>query len=178
MLGWGAFIDVGNGHRGLLHVDEMKWPEGAMAPSAFDCVKEDQVLEVSLPCLLAICSVFFGCTSSHVHSLSGAACERVTREQVSLICIVACLEYRWDEQASCVRSRVGSELYVAQRLESMITPSVFVWRQGCKCIIELTRLLLKQKVHLMCISECHCKLRHALLWALLWTRNYRLQFLH
>lgn len=48
MLGWGAFIDVGNGHRGLLHVDEMKWPEGAMAPSAYDCVKEDQVLEVSM----------------------------------------------------------------------------------------------------------------------------------
>ena len=48
MLGWGAFIEVGNGHRGLLHVDEMKWPEGAMAPSAYDCVKEDQVLEVSM----------------------------------------------------------------------------------------------------------------------------------
>ncbi|DBA78976.1 hypothetical protein WJX77_000488 [Trebouxia sp. C0004] len=46
MLGWGAFIDVGNGHRGLLHVDEMKWPEGAMAPSAYDCVKEDQSVEV------------------------------------------------------------------------------------------------------------------------------------
>ena len=52
MLGWGAFIDVGNGHRGLLHVDEMKWPDGAMAPSAYDCVKEDQVLEVSLACQL------------------------------------------------------------------------------------------------------------------------------
>lgn len=46
MLGWGAFIDVGNGHRGLLHVDEMKWPEGAMAPSAYDCVKEEQSVEV------------------------------------------------------------------------------------------------------------------------------------
>ncbi|KAA6423398.1 MAG: elongation factor Ts, partial [Trebouxia sp. A1-2] len=46
MLGWGAFIDVGNGHRGLLHVDEMRWPEGAMAPSAYDCVKEEQSVEV------------------------------------------------------------------------------------------------------------------------------------
>ena len=49
MLGWGAFIDVGNGHRGLLHVDEMRWPEGAMAPSAYDCVKEEQSVEVT-PC--------------------------------------------------------------------------------------------------------------------------------
>jgi len=47
MLGWGAFIDVGNGHRGLLHVDEMRWPEGAMAPSAYDCVKEEQSVEVT-----------------------------------------------------------------------------------------------------------------------------------
>lgn len=46
MLGWGAFIDVGNGYRGLLHVDEMRWPEGAMAPSAYDCVKEEQSVEV------------------------------------------------------------------------------------------------------------------------------------
>lgn len=46
MLGWGAFIDVGSGHRGLLHVDEMRWPEGAMAPSAYDCVKEEQSVEV------------------------------------------------------------------------------------------------------------------------------------
>lgn len=70
MLGWGAFIEVGNGHRGLLHVDEMKWPDGAMAPSAYDCVKEDQVLEVSFACHLhdvsrthcssSLCSVWDG----------------------------------------------------------------------------------------------------------------------
>jgi len=54
MLGWGAFIDVGSGHRGLLHVDEMKWPEGAMAPSAYDCVKEDQAVEVRKQYLMLI----------------------------------------------------------------------------------------------------------------------------
>ncbi|KAL3138010.1 hypothetical protein ABBQ38_005246 [Trebouxia sp. C0009 RCD-2024] len=44
-LSWGAFIDVGNGHQGLLHVDEMVTPEGGTASSAFDIVKEGQVLE-------------------------------------------------------------------------------------------------------------------------------------
>ncbi|KAL3150404.1 hypothetical protein ABBQ32_000242 [Trebouxia sp. C0010 RCD-2024] len=44
-LSWGAFIDVGNGHQGLLHVDEMVTPEGVAASSAFDIVKEGQVLE-------------------------------------------------------------------------------------------------------------------------------------
>lgn len=49
VLSWGAFFDVGNGHQGLLHVDEMILPEGGpSSPSAFDLVKEGQVLEVSL----------------------------------------------------------------------------------------------------------------------------------
>lgn len=57
LLGWGAFIDVGNGHRGLLHVDEMAWPAGAISPSAFDCLKEDQTVEVGILslCLLQSC---------------------------------------------------------------------------------------------------------------------------
>lgn len=59
VVGWGAFIDVGNGHQGLLHVDEMKWPEGAMAPSAYDCVKVDQSVEVCFG--ISQCS---GCTGS------------------------------------------------------------------------------------------------------------------
>ena len=55
ILTWGAFIDVGNGHQGLLHVDEMVTPEGATTSSAFDIAKEGQVLEVSLaPALLLL----------------------------------------------------------------------------------------------------------------------------
>ena len=64
MLGWGAFVDVGAGHRGLLHVDEMKWPEGAMAPSAFDCVKEDQILEVSPQMLVSVLHISMLCVST------------------------------------------------------------------------------------------------------------------
>ena len=90
MLGWGAYIDVGSGHRGFLHVNDMKWPEGVMAPSAYDCVKEDQVLEVSmLACHLQIASWM------HSHLMltvlwRGACNECVDREQVLLICM-ACL---------------------------------------------------------------------------------------
>ena len=60
MLTWGAFIDVGNGYQGLLHVDEMVTPEGATASSAFDILKEGQVLEVSLAAalLLLLCLLF------------------------------------------------------------------------------------------------------------------------
>lgn len=72
-LSWGAFIDVGNGHQGLLHVDEMVTPEGVAASSAFDIVKEGQVLEVSLAdaLLLAVCPVTHN--SSVTHYLRNAA---------------------------------------------------------------------------------------------------------
>lgn len=103
MLGWGAFIDVGNGHRGLLHVDEMKWPEGAMAPSAYDCVKEDQVLEVSvLACRLHSVSWmhFTSCSQSVWSSL---LLRRKRASPADLRCF--CLEYRRDEQASRVPSQ-------------------------------------------------------------------------
>ena len=89
MLGWGAFIEVGNGHRGLLHVDEMKWPEGAMAPSAYDCVKEDQVLEVSMVAWHLL-NVFTLC---HVYSMFETACDvSVSTGHKCSVCIAACLE--------------------------------------------------------------------------------------
>ena len=47
MTGWGALIDLGEGNRGLLHVDQMNWPEGAVSPSAYDCMKEGDEVEVS-----------------------------------------------------------------------------------------------------------------------------------
>ena len=74
LLGWGAFIDVGNDHRGLLHVDEMAWPEGAIAPSAFDCLKEDQTVEVIS---LTFCTLH---TCSRCHFLRGQ------RQDIDTLC--------------------------------------------------------------------------------------------
>lgn len=47
MTGWGAFCEFGEGFRGLLHVDQMNWPEGAVSPSAYDCLKEGDDVQVS-----------------------------------------------------------------------------------------------------------------------------------
>ena len=66
MTGWGAFFDIGEGIRGLLHVDEMIWPEGNYAPSAFDCMKEGDQAEVSLPAITACRSLGFMCIMSLV----------------------------------------------------------------------------------------------------------------
>lgn len=49
MTGYGAFCDIEEGVRGLLHVDQMNWPEGAIQPSAYDCMKEGDELEVTKP---------------------------------------------------------------------------------------------------------------------------------
>lgn len=75
MLAWGAFIDVGNGHRGLLHVDEMRWPEGVLtAPTAFECVKENQVLEVRLPACVLVSAAFVRISSGACRLKQSALC--------------------------------------------------------------------------------------------------------
>lgn len=61
VTGWGAFFDIGEGLRGLLHIDEMIWPEGNFAPSAHDCMKEGDQAEVRLPATTAcgsLCLLF------------------------------------------------------------------------------------------------------------------------
>lgn len=57
VLGFGAFIKLPDGTQALLHVSEMRAPEGTVSPQSRDLVKLEEELEVQLPLLLSSSTV-------------------------------------------------------------------------------------------------------------------------
>ena len=65
VLRWGAFVDVGAGHRGLLHVDSMKAAEELLDADAKDIMKPGQTIQVLYNPLQSFSSQFIECRRYH-----------------------------------------------------------------------------------------------------------------
>ena len=64
VLGFGAFIKLPDGTQALLHVSEMRAPEGTVSPQSRDLVKLEEELEVQRPLLMSP----FSATDLSLHS--------------------------------------------------------------------------------------------------------------